>query len=1034
MKYKIVRFALILSFFTFSMAQAVETSSALKGFIENIEGLVFDNIKITITHQPSGTSKNIKVNKSGAFQASGLRIGGPYTVTISSDNYQTQEFTNIQLSLDHDFILSTKLDKTSEIEKITVTSDGYLYENKGSNSVFLSQDISELALINRDIKDVIRANPLAIIDPSGNELTFAGSNPRYNSLTIDGVSVSDTFGLNTNGYPSQRSPISMNAISQISVDFAPFNARASSFTGGSINVVTKSGTNNFSGDIFYEFSPSNGEAIDNKLSGNRFDFDNEEETFGASIGGAIVEDELFYFVSYEEWSDNVIFNYDLNTLEGHKVSIDEANQVLSIFENIYGFTDTIGSAPPKDSDKKLLVKLDWNINEDHRLDFTYNNQKNTAAQSYTNSDAYLKFSSFQYSQDSETSILSAHLFSDWNERFTSEIYINYKDHQSIANTNSNLGQIRIKTSNGGEIFAGQERNRHANVKDNETSQVAFHGLYFQNDVDYKFGVEIEKVRNSDLYARNGAGTWYFNSISDFESKLPNNVQYGNAYTNNIQDLAAEIDTTEYAFYVEMSRELFDDFELSAGIRYETLSMDSMPNVNENYLNSYGYSNTENLDGLDIILPRLNFKWQTSENVIIRGGVGRFSGGMPLVWISNSYTNDGVTNVSAPLSAVTDTITNPENVIFDSVPLSLQNSLVQGNGSTSTVANSFEIPSDWRYQIAADVMFDVPLLGDAGKDFAWTTELIYVDRQDSAYWVEQSRVKVSSTIDGRTLWGDLAGREGFNDIQLTNSPDGGESTLFTTVLNKTWQNGLSVNLSYTHQDITEANAGTGTHAYSNYFSDITFNRNESLVGRSAFEIKHRLVLNLDYQVEFFAGYNTNFNLFFERRSGRPFSWVLGNDSALGGNSSYYNAYLPSLPTNDSDPAFDFSQLSYQDTMDIANAAGVGQYGGGYIPKNIGTQPWLTTMDLAISQELPGLIDGHKGQLYLIIDNFANLLNSDWGKSYRLSPSQQILFDFDINDSGQYVLSEPSGGSNTTNYNQFETEQSAWSVKVGVKYTF
>ncbi|MEY8252602.1 MAG: TonB-dependent receptor, partial [Colwellia sp.] len=1011
--------------------QAAETSTVIKGSIKNLNGEAIPGAKIKIIHQPSGSIKTITANDVGVYRARALRVGGPYTIMLSSDNHIRQEYKNVHLKLDDILDLSAKL---AEMETITVTNSSNSYANYGANSTFSEQEINQSAIVNRDIKDIVRANPLAVVDPSGIELSIAGSNPRYNALTIDGVGVNDTYGLNANGYPSQRPPIAMNAISQIAIDYAPFNARASGFTGAAINVVTKSGTNEFSGDVFYEWTPSNGEAKDNKLTGTSFDFDNEEQTFGAAFGGAIAKDKLFYFVSYEQWSDEVVFNYDLTTLTGHKVTLDDAKQVLSAFDKVYGLNDSIGSVPPEDSDEKLLVKLDWNINDNHRIDFTYNKQKNIAANGYTNNNSSLKFGSFQYSQDAETTMLTGHLFSDWSDNFSSEINVSYKDHQDIANTNSNWGQIRIKTADGGEIFAGQERNRHANVKDNETTKLAAHGLYLQDFIEYKFGVEIENVWNSDLYARNGAGTWYFSSIDDFENKTPWLVQYGNAYTNNMQDLAAEIDATQYAFYLEANSEIFDGFDLSAGLRYETLSMDSAPNFNEKYANSYGESNTENLDGIDILLPRVSFNWQLSDDLTLRGGLGRFSGGMPLIWISNAYLNDGVTNVSAPQTAVDTTIADPDNVMFDQVPLSLQSSLVPGNGSVSTVASDFEIPSDWRYQLAADVLFDISILGDAGENFAWTTEFIYVDRQDAARWHEQSRVKIAEAVDGRTIWGDLAGREGFRDIQLTNSSDGGQSTIITTALNKTWHSGLSVNVSYTNQDITEANAGTGTHAYSNYYSDIVINRNEPLVGRAYYEIEHRLVVNLAYQHEFFAGYNTAFNLFFERRSGRPFSWVLAGDAAFGGNSSVYSAYLPYLPSGADDAAFDFSQLSYQDTMAIANAAGVGQHAGGYIPKYAGTQPWLTTMDLAISQELPGLLAGHKGQLYFIIDNFANLLKSDWGKSYRMSSSQQELFDVSINNSGQYVLSEKAGGANTKNYNQFDVEQSAWSIKVGVKYSF
>ena len=1021
-----------------STAQAVDTSTAIKGVIQSPAGNTLKSGEIKIIHQTSGTVKTVTVNESGIYRANGLRVGGPYTVIISAHAYETQEFNNVYLTLGELYDLSATLkalSNTDAIEVIEVNASANIFATVGSSSVFSEQYISQVALVNRDIKDIVRANPLAVVDPTGIELSIAGSNPRFNSFTVDGVNVSDTFGLNNSGYPSQRPPISMNAISQISIDYAPFNGRASGFTGGMVNVVTKSGTNDVSGDVFYEYSPTNGKSIDSSAegAGEEFTFDNEEVTFGANIGGAIIEDKLFYFVSYEQWSDNVIFNYNLDTLAGHKVTIDEVNQVITAFKSTYDLTDTIGSVPENDSDKKLLVKLDWNINDDHRLDFTYSNQDNSAAEKYTTDNRYMNFSSHQYSQDAETMFLSSHLFSDWSDSFSSEINVSYKDHETEANTNSNWGQIRIETADG-YIFAGQERNRHANIKANETTRFAFHGLYLLGDFDYKFGVEIDQVTNSDLYARNGAGTWYFDSIADFENKTPNNVQYGNAYTNNFDDLTAEIDSTKYAFYVEASTELFDEIDVSASLRYETLSMSGTPNFNQKYADTYGVSNTENMDGIDILLPRISVNWDVSETLTLRGGIGKFSGGMPLVWISNAYTQDGVTNVSATPDSVAETIANPDNVMFDRVPLSLQDSLAQGNGSVSTIASDFEVPSDWRYQLAADVMFDISMLGNAGTDIAWTTELIYVDRKNSAAWVDQARIKTGETVEGRTLWGSVAGRENFNDLQLTNSSDGGKSTIITTALNKAWDSGVSVNASYTNQDITEANPGIGTNARSNHITDVTVNLSESVVDRAYYEIEHRFVVNIAYQHQFISGYNTSLNVFFERRSGRPFAWTLGGNSTEFGDKSHSRGYLPYLPSGANDPAFDFSQLTYDDTMVIANAAGVNEYAGEYIPKNVGTQPWLTTMDLAITQELPGLLEGHKGQLYFIIDNFANLLNDDWGQSYRMTSSKKELFDFTVNDSGQYVLAKLPGDTDTKNYSQFDVEQSAWSLKVGVKYSF
>jgi hypothetical protein len=445
------------------------------------------------------------------------------------------------------------------------------------------------------------------------------------------------------------------------------------------------------------------------------------------------------------------------------------------------------------------------------------------------------------------------------------------------------------------------------------------------------------------------------------------------------------------------------------------------------------SNTANIDGIDILLPRLSVNWQYSPQLTLRGGIGRFSGGTPLVWFSNAYTNDGVTKTAATAQAVATTLADPANVMFDTVPLTLQNSLVQGDGSTNTIASDFKMPSDWRYQIAADVSFDIPVLGD---NFVWTTELLYVDRQDAAFWVDQSRFEAGETVEGRTIWGNIYGANRRWDIQLTNSGDSGQSTIITSAINKRWNNGLTLNTSYTHQDITEVNPGNTSTAESSYFDEVMVNRNTPLEGRAFYEIEHRFVLNLGYQHEFMSGYNTSVNLFWERRSGRPFSWTLGRESRsdFGDQRSNTKVYLPYLPQSANDPAFDFSLLSYEQIMSIAQDAGVAQYAGDYIPKYAGTQPWLTTMDLAITQELPGLVAGHKGQLYFIIDNFANLLNDDWGKSYRISSRQQLLFDVDINENGQYVLAETRAGTNTQNFNQFRVEQSTWSLKVGVKYTF
>lgn len=1015
-------------------AQANETSTSVRGTISALSGGSIANATITIIHEPSGTVKEVQANEQGIYRVRGLRVGGPYKIIVSSDKYQGKVFENIYLELNEPFDLNAELLAQANMETITVTGSNVIFSNAGSSSVYTSDDINNGTIFNRDLKDIVRSNPLAVVDPTGTELSIAGTNPKYNSLNVDGVAVNDSFGLNANGYPAQRPPVSISAIDQVSIDYAPFTARAAQFTGGQVNVVTKSGTNELRGDVFYEYVPFIGDAYDDVEDIEYDDLENDEITFGASLGGAIVQDKLFYFVSYEEWSKDIVSNYNLNTLEGHRVTTAEVDQVLNILNTVYGIQDSIGSAPPADSDKKILVKLDWNINDAHRADMTYSFQENKAARNYTDGDGTVNLASNFWSQDSETTLLTGHLFSDWTDEFSTEVNFKYKDYTQASNTSSNLGEINVRTA-AGTIVAGQDENRHGNELANESTSIAVHGLYLADYMEYKFGIEIENLTNYNLYARHAAGTWSFDSIQEFEDKMAASVSYQNAYTNNMQDLAFDVDSTRYALYGEVNTELFDDFIVTAGVRYEMLSVDGSPQRNPNFENTYGYTNTENMDGVDIFLPRVGFTWDVSEDLTVRGGIGRFSGGMPLVWVSNAYTNDGITLTSAPSSARNEVLGNPSAVSFDTVPQALQDSLSQGDGSTNTIAKGFELPSDWRYQLAADLVFDIPGLGN---DFQWVNEFTYVDRQDAPYWIDLSRVKVGETVEGRTIWENRYGEDRW-DLELTNIDDGGRSIIFTTALNKNWDNGVSMNLSYTNQDITEVNPGTSSTATSNFQYEVTTNRNSPELGRAYYEIEHRFVLNLGYKTEFVDGYQTSFNMFWERRSGRPFSWTLGafRDNDLGDQAYFDDSdiYLPYLPASASDPAFDFAGgLSYDEIMAIASQAGVAGYAGDYIPKYIGNQPWLTTIDLAVTQDLPGFAEGHKGQVYFIVDNFANLLNDDWGKSYKMQFPQQILFDYDVNADGQYVLSERFGGTNTQNFDMLEVEQSTWRIKVGVKYSF
>ena len=1021
-------------------ATAQQTSSSIRGVVTSDEGKPVENAKVTIIHQPSNTQSVIESGTAGRFNVSGLRVGGPYTVRVES-NFGDDVVNGIYLALGNPLDLSIDLDsdqlEVNSVEEVVVTAEAPLYENRGSSSVFGEDQISSAATFNRDLKEVIRANPLAVVSPDGTELSIAGSNPKYNAFTIDSVGINDTFGLQSNGYPTNRPPISLDAVEQISVDFAPFDARIGKFGGGNINAVTKSGTNEYHGSVYVENTPWTGTAKDDRLSTDgsvsEYDPENEQETYGATFSGALIQDKLFFFSSYEKWQEEVAFDFDLDSLSNHQISTADRDRALQILQDVYGLSDSAGAAPAPDSDEKMLVKLDWNIAENQRADFTYSSQETRSARNFTDSSSTLNLTSNLWTMAQDNTYYTAHLFSDWSDVFSTEVNLSYKEYEQASITNSNWGEINVRTD-GGTIVAGADENRHANVLANEVWNFGVHGTYFAGDVQYRFGAELEDTWNYNLYGRDALGTWSFDSLDAFENREIAGFEYSNAYTNNIEDIAYDVSGTTYALYGESTLEPFSGFELVAGLRYETLSIDSAPNRNDNFVETYGFSNTENLDGRDIFLPRLGFNWALQDHLTLRGGVGRFSGGMPLVWVSNAYTNDGTTKDAAYFSSL-----NTADVDFTRIPQVAQDELAPGAGSTNTIDPDFKLPADWRYQLGVDYLFAVPGLGE---DFSLSTDLMFVDRENAVFWRDLSRVDNGERIGDRIVWDSIyAGTEfeGNYDLELTNAEDGGRSLIWTTSLDKAFDNGLSFNLSYTNQDITEVNPGTSSTGESNFQYEVTENRNQPLVGTAYYEVEHRFVLNLGYRKAFIPGYATNFNLFMERRSGRPFSWTLNSyrDSQFGDQSAFNSSsvYLPYIPSGADDPNVDFTNgLSYAEIMDIAQQVGVDGYAGGFVEKYSGTMPWVTTMDLAISQEVPGFMAEHRGLVYLTVDNFANLLNDDWGKVYDIQYPQQALFGFDINDSGQYVYEEPHPALNTRNYSRFQAAESTWRVKLGLKYNF
>jgi hypothetical protein len=368
-------------------AYAQVTTSGVQGNVTKADGTPAANASVTVVDTRTGLSRSVSTSASGAFDVRGLNVGGPYTVSVSAPGEQGTQVTDIFLNLGSSTPVNLSFSgaATGEVIVVTASQIGATPIAIGPSSVFSVEDLEEKPAINRDIKDIICQDPRIYLDqtaggPVGTDgVTCAGASPRFNSVTVDGIGLNDGFGLNSNGYPTERLPFPFDAINQVSVELAPFDPQYGGFTGCTINMVSKSGTNEFHGSIFYDYTDDSfrGDTIEGRtVFVPKFD----EKRYGLTFGGPIIPDRLFFFGAYERFEGVNLFGRGPvgsgATTEVSGFTQAEYDQIVNIASTVYGIDDlggTVFSDPA--IDEKYLARLDWNINDRHRAALTYNYNK-----------------------------------------------------------------------------------------------------------------------------------------------------------------------------------------------------------------------------------------------------------------------------------------------------------------------------------------------------------------------------------------------------------------------------------------------------------------------------------------------------------------------------------------------------------------------------------------------------------------------------------------------------------------------------------
>lgn len=1065
---------------------AQSTSAAVGGVVTDSSGQPVAGAEVIITHVESGTVSRATTDASGRYNARGLRVGGPYEITITKPGSGTKTEDNIYLSLNQVNTINAAL--TGDVTTLgTVTavgvaggSDVFSTSKMGAGTSLSQGQIEAMPSINRNIQDMMRLDPrISQTDKNRGEISVGGQNPRYNAIRIDGITSSDTFGLESNNFPTLRQPVSMDAIEAINIDISNYDTTITGATGAVVDAVTKSGTNEFSGSVYGAYRDS--DWMRKNTDGSRFSGFDKEETWGLTFGGPIVKDKLFFFANYEKFTRSTpassfgpVGSSASNEVAG--ITMQDVERVRDIARTRYKID--IGEWAPIDGLQQEIeekaVKLDWNINDSHRVSLRYSEMEQIEPR-VAGGAATVALNSryFDIAKKVETGVLQ--VFSDWTDSFSTEFKTSYRKYDSLSNVYATLPQIRIGFGSANDpdqpgspfLDFGADEFRHGNQVNTETWNVFGAANWFVGDHQLKFGFDWEQNDIYNLYAQNIWGAYDFASIDHFREG-----RYWQ-YRLNAPVPGLGFDTIPMSYrhrnlglFVQDSWAVNYNLTLLFGLRVDIPDLDDVPVHNLLVQELYGLDNRVTLDS-KLWQPRFgfNYTFDSERQTQLRGGLGLFQGAAANVWVGNSYQNHGFGLIGYNAQITAGMSQDEREEIWSQLPFrpDPENPTVPPPASgyemmVNLMEEGISQPSVWKANLAFD--HELPWYGLVGSlEFLYTKtkHALHFERLDLGaptafgpddrpiYWLDPSRQGSGVRANGQTALRELrnsgnmpAGYENVrgwhNDgvIYMRNTK-GGNSQQFTVSLTRPLVDTWGWSLAYTWTNASEVSPLTSSRAISNWANKAIFDPNEDVAATSNYEIRDRVLGTLTFRKAFFGGYNTTVSLVYEGRSGRPYSWRFLNDM----NGDGYVNDLLYIPTGPGDVLFSGGAAMEQAFFDWLNAnPELLRHAGGVTPRNGFRNPWVNTFDLRISQELPGFMSGHKSEIWLDIMNVGNLINKDWGRIYEQSPysdlravkfvgidqaTEKYIYNFNANE----VWTKPL-------YDAFG--ESRWALQLGFRYKF
>ena len=697
-------------------ALAQNTTSAVAGRITGTDGKPAGGAQVTILHKDSGSVNTTTTDAEGRYSARGLRVGGPYTITITKGGV-TEKREDVYLQLAETASVDARLGgATQAVETIVVTgsnigSDKFSNTAMGASTSIGRAELDAFASIQRNLQDYARIDPrVSQTDKERGEVSVGGQNTRYNKITVDGVTISDTFGLEANGLPTAKQPISIDAIQSVQINVSNYDVTQTGYTGGGINAVTKSGTNDFKGSLTYV-------TRENDWSGKRYNRATDtytdaplftDKTKGITLGGPIIKDRLFFFLSYED------------KVGPASRGIPVVGPIGSSLPNVIGITPTaiasaqsiatsrygmnIGSSDIASADltvKDSLLKLDWNINANHRANLRYTKTEQSDPiypNFFPTGTTSLSLSSHWYTQNKTIETVVGQWFADWTPNFSTETKVSQRDYASAPKNNSTLPVVTLGFSgaqpgipNGTRnLLFGTEQFRHFNALATNTFDGYFGANWSLGAHELKFAGDYQDNKIYNAFLPNSNGNYLFNcnnssatytytfgaincgtaTAAQIEAAVLENFSRGRPTTYIVQvpalpggtlnDGIVNFNLKNVGIALQDSWTVSQNLTLLFGMRMDMPAIAQTPirnvaaaapriagSVSGNTLvretGGFGLDNTNTIDGQNLFQPRVgfNYTFDSKRPMQLRGGAGLFQGAAANVWISNAFTNTGV---------------------------------------------------------------------------------------------------------------------------------------------------------------------------------------------------------------------------------------------------------------------------------------------------------------------------------------------------------------------------------------------------------